>query len=116
MFDTDKTRGPRVALVERGGKSCAAAVSGCTDINYLEYDPVATISDGSNCQTVRNIADLQACVHYLVGVLHCCVCVQEKVLGCLNKNFAEYSPTANRDGPIIAGKFCRFAVSTYLKI
>ena len=111
MFDTDKTRGPRVALVERGGKSCAAAVSGCTDINYLEYDPVATISDGSNCQTVRNIADLQACVHYLVGVLHCCVSVQEKVLGCLNKNFEEYNPVANRDLPITTGTFWHSTIS-----
>ena len=51
--------------------SVVATVYGCTDINYLEYNPSATIDDGS-CATLAN-------------------------LGCTDPNALNYDPLANQD-------------------
>lgn len=51
--------------------SCAVDVEGCTDEAYLEYNPAATIDDGS--------------------------CVTLKVYGCTDSNYLEYDASANTD-------------------
>lgn len=47
------------------------AIAGCTDTNYLEYNPLATIDDGS--------------------------CATLKVFGCTNSTFLDFNPNANVD-------------------
>ena len=51
--------------------SCAVDVEGCTDENYVEYNPVASIDDGS--------------------------CVTIAVYGCIDSDYVEYNVNANVD-------------------
>ncbi len=59
------TRGQSIRCVRK------PSVFGCTDVNFLEYDPLANVNDGS--------------------------CTTPSIPGCTSVGFAEYNPAANVD-------------------
>jgi hypothetical protein len=78
--------------------SCAVDVEGCTDPMYLEYNPSATIDDGS-CATIK----IEGCTdeNYLEYNPNANVdngsCVTLSVEGCTNSLYVEYNPIATVD-------------------
>ena len=52
-----------------------AAIEGCTDFNYVEYNPEATIDDGS--------------------------CFTQKIYGCLDETQFNYNPEANTEDELL---------------
>ena len=78
--------------------SCAVDLEGCTDDAYVEYNPQASIDDGS-CTTLvvegctdSNYAEYNANANVDNGS-----CTTLIVEGCTDANFVEYDSTANID-------------------
>jgi hypothetical protein len=73
-------------------------VLGCTDSNYLEYNPAANTDDGS-CATLKvfgcmdtNYLEFNPAANVDNGS-----CATLKVFGCTDTNYLEYNPAANVD-------------------
>lgn len=85
------------ATVDDG--SCATLkIEGCTDVNYLEYNPNANFDDGS-CLTlkVEGCTDTNYLEYNPNANSDDGSCATLKVEGCTDANYLEYNPNANVD-------------------
>jgi uncharacterized protein (TIGR02145 family) len=73
------------------------AIEGCTDEDYVEYDPLANYDDGS-CETVaiEGCTDENALNYYEIATVDdgSCIAIVE---GCMDDEYAEYNADANVD-------------------
>ena len=78
--------------------SCAVDLEGCTDSDFIEYNPNASIDDGS-CATIAVYGCTDA--DYLEYNANANVdngsCVNLIIEGCTNNNYVEYNSDANID-------------------
>jgi len=88
--------------------SCVAVVEGCTNPDYLEFNPNANTNDGS-CYTViiNGCTDAEAFNYDELANIDDGSC-EPVIEGCTNSNFVEFNPIANiEDGscttPVIFG-------------
>ncbi|MCS5664042.1 MAG: hypothetical protein NZ604_07135, partial [Flavobacteriales bacterium] len=78
--------------------SCAVDQEGCTDEAYLEYDPQATIDDGSCLDLVVYGCTGEAYLEYNSSAnTDDGSCVTLIVEGCTDENYLEYVPSATID-------------------
>ena len=92
-----------VTVVEIDDPACSAGPMGCTDPAFCEYDPNATVDDGS-CVTSNadpGTCDDGDCSNGLeTWDMVTCTCLAGTPptdLGCTDANFCEYDPTATCD-------------------
>ena len=78
--------------------SCAVDVEGCTDSDFIEYNPNASIDDGS-CTSIAVYGCTDA--DYLEYNANANVddgsCINLIIEGCTNNSYVEYNPDANID-------------------
>jgi uncharacterized membrane protein len=69
---------------------------GCTDPDYMEYDPDAVIDDGT-CATTgkRGCTDTSYLDYDPEAIIDDGSCDTLKVYGCMDPSYAEYNPNAN---------------------
>lgn len=81
------------ATVDDG--SCTLVIYGCTDPNACDFDDTATVSDGSCTTYPPSNADCDGnCLPGFISVNNVCVA---EVFGCMDDAYIEYDETANVD-------------------
>ena len=98
-FDTYSLNGISfITAIDFTSISCAVDIEGCTDDEYLEFDPSATIDDNS-CETlvVPGCTDVDYLEFNSMANVDDGSCTTKSVSGCTNPNFVEYDANANVD-------------------
>jgi hypothetical protein len=75
---------------------CVGEIAGCTDPTALNYDPSATINDGSCIYDIEGCTDLLACNYDPEATVNNGSC-DYSCYGCTNVQACNYDPTATLD-------------------
>ena len=99
-MDSESANYDASALVDDG--SCVVEMIGCTDNNYLEFNPLSNINNQSLCKTpvVLGCMDPNANNYNSEANINNYVCTYDVVVGCMNNNYLEYNPQATEDSNI----------------
>ena len=96
---TDANAANFVQAAQQDDGSCITIILGCTDSEYLEYNPSANINDSELCVNlvVEGCIDENASNYNPQANFNNYECEFDPVLGCTNPLYLEYNQNATSD-------------------
>ncbi|MDG1849817.1 MAG: hypothetical protein P8I82_04955, partial [Flavobacteriales bacterium] len=96
-MDSEAANYDASALVDDG--SCILEMLGCTDVNYLEFNPIANINNQDQCVTpaLLGCMDPAANNYNSEANINNYECTYDVVVGCMDTTYLEYNPQATED-------------------